>query len=180
MFLRSVAWTAILLASIVVQCGVTRANQSHVLIDQRGHRFTLEALRGTPIALTFVSAHCHDACPLINAQIAQAAAAARAHLRAIRFLTLSLDPERDTRVDMMHLAREFSADPRVWIVASGERDYIRSLLKRFAVQTTRGPDGYADAHSTFVYLLDARGSVTATILPSSTFTVQLDDKVGSI
>ena len=177
MSLRSVAWTTILFASIVVQCGVAPASPSHVLIDQRGHRFTLESLRGTPVALTFVSAHCHDACPLINADIAQSAMNARVHLRAIRFLTLTLDPQRDSPTDMRHLADEFSADPRMWIVASGERAYIRSLMKRYAVQTTRGANGYADAHTTYVYLLDARGNAIATMLPSSNLSAQIDDKV---
>ena len=118
MLLRSVAWTTILFASIVVQCAVALASGSDALIDQRGHRFTLASLRGTPIALTFVSAHCHDTCPLVNADVAQAAIKARANFRAIRFLTLSLDPERDSPTDMRHIAEQFSADPRVWIVAS--------------------------------------------------------------
>lgn len=177
MFLRSVAWTTILFASIVVQCGVAHAATSDTLIDQRGHRFTLTSLHGTPVALTFVSTHCHDACPLINAEIARAAQRVRERFRSIRFLTLSLDPERDSQSDMVHLARQFSADPRVWIVASGDSAYIRSVMKRFAVQTTRGADGYADAHTTFVYMLDAQGKLATTLLPSSDLATQLEEKV---
>ena len=177
MFLRSVAWTTILFASIVVQCGVAHAATSAMLIDQRGHRFTLTSLRGTPIALTFVSTHCRDACPLINAEIAQAAQRVRESFRSIRFLTLSLDPERDTQSDMVHLARQFSADPRIWIVASGNAAYIHSVMKRLAVQITRGADGYADAHTTFIYMLDAKGKLAATLLPSSDLASQLEEKV---
>ena len=55
------------------------------LVDQTGHAFTLGSLRGSPVALTFVSAHCTDACPLINAQFARACLSAR---RCTRFYSV--------------------------------------------------------------------------------------------
>lgn len=147
------------------------------LIDQTGRAFTLASLRGSPVAVTFVSAHCSDACPLIDAQYRQAAAAlSKAHL-PLRLLTITLDPERDSPADMRKLAKTFSADPRRWIVAGGSRADVHEIMNAFGVIAQRGPDGYADMHSTIVYLIDARGVLRKSILPSTNFAAQLVDEM---
>lgn len=147
------------------------------LVDQTGHDFTLTSLRGTPLAVTFVSAHCTDACPLINAQFSLAAAALdKAHLN-MRLVTITLDPERDSISDMRKLARSFSANPRRWIVAGGDRADVHAVMNEFGVIAERGADGFADMHSTIVYLIDAKGVVRKNILPSNDFSSQLVDEV---
>ena len=81
------------------------------LVDQQGHTFTLASLRGKPLVLTFIAAHCTDACPLINAQFADAAQRiAEAHLDA-RLLTVTLDPEHDSPRTMRELAQPFRGRP---------------------------------------------------------------------
>ena len=176
MFLRSVAWTTILLASIVVPSGVS-AHRTAV-VDQRGRAFTLQALRGAPTVVTFISAHCTDACPLINAQIAQAA---RASLPSnTHYASITLDPERDTRADMQRLARTFGANPSQWSFVSGGAAAIYQLMKRFGIVAVRGRDGYARAHTTFVYVLDRRGRLAATIMPSSALPSTLSREIASL
>ena len=74
------------------------------LVDQRGRSFTLASLQGRPLVITFISAHCTDACPLIDGQFADAAARiAHLHLTA-RLLTITLDPEHDSPRTMRELA----------------------------------------------------------------------------
>jgi protein SCO1/2 len=177
MFLRSVAWTTILLASIVVHSGVHAAT-SPAVVDQRGRAITLEALRGAPVVVTFISAHCSDACPIINAQIAQAAHASQAS--STHFLTITLDPERDTRIDMQRLARTFDANPAQWTFASGGVAAIHALMKRFGVAAQRGRDGYADAHTTLIYVLDRNGRLAATLLPSTNLQTSIASEVASL
>jgi protein SCO1/2 len=177
MLLRSVAWTAILLASIVVQCGVS-ATASKAVVDQRGRDFTLQALRGAPTVVTFVSAHCTDACPLVNAQIAQAA---RASLPSnTHYASITLDPERDTRADMANLANAFDANPSQWSFVSGTPAAIHALMKRFGVVAERGRSGYAKSHTTFIYVLDRQGRLAATILPSNHLQSILATEVSSL
>ncbi|HZT12536.1 MAG TPA: SCO family protein [Candidatus Baltobacteraceae bacterium] len=150
-----------------------------VLVDQTGHRFTLAALRGTPVALTFVSAHCSDACPLINAQFSAAAGSLeRRHVR-LRLLTITLDPERDSAADMRRLAKTFSANPRRWIVAGGSVADVHAVMHAFGVVAQRGADGYADFHSTVVYLIDAHGAFRKIMLPSTNLPEQLIGEVRS-
>ena len=140
---------------------------SNALIDQRGNRFAVESLRGAPLVVTFIAARCTDACPLINAQIAAAAHDPRAGSRHVRFLTVTLDPEHDTLATMRTLANRFDARPPRWIVATGDVSTVHTMMRRFGVVTQVGADGVPDMHTTFVYVLDARGQLERTLLASS-------------
>lgn len=149
------------------------------LVDQRGHAFTFADLRGTPLAVTFVAAHCTDACPLVDAQFAQAAhTIARRHMR-LRLVTITLDPAHDTLRDMREIARRFDADPRVWIVAGGSLRDVRATMRAFGVVAQRGRKGYADVHTTFVYFIDASGNLRGSILASTAMTAQILHQAGA-
>lgn len=137
------------------------------LIDQRGRSFTLSSLRGRPLVLTFVAAHCTDACPLINAQFADAAhRIAIDHLDA-RLLTVTLDPEHDSPGTMRDLARRFDANPRYWLLASGSIQAVHAVMHEFGTVSEEGRRGYRDEHTTFVYLVDSDGRPAQTMLASS-------------
>jgi protein SCO1 len=137
------------------------------LVDQRGAGFSFEALRGHPVVVTFVSARCTDACPLINSLISQAAASARARHSSMRFVTITLDPAHDSQRDMRKIADTFAADPLRWQLVSGKPTTIERLMQRFGVVTRDGASGRPDAHTTFVYVLDSEGRLVRTLLPSS-------------
>ena len=137
------------------------------LIDQRGHSFTLATLRGKPLVVTFISAHCTDACPLINAQFADAARRIeQAHLAA-RLLTITLDPEHDSPATMRELAQRFQANPRYWLLAGGRLSDVHAIMRRFGAASVEGRRGYRDEHTTFVYVFNAGGDLTQTMLASS-------------
>lgn len=145
------------------------------LVDQLGRHFTMTSLVGTPFAVTFVAARCTDACPLINAQFAAAAQRLhRANVRA-RLITITLDPQHDTPAVMSQLAQRFDADSRYWLLASGAAPEVRTILDLFGVVARQSRHGYPDEHTTFVYLFDARGNLTQTVLASSGLDQQLFD-----
>ncbi len=137
------------------------------LIDQSGHAFSLASLQGRPLAVTFVSTRCTDACPLIEAQFAQAAVRLAQRHSNVRLLTVGLDPRTDPPSAMRALAKRFDADPRYWVLASGRAGDLDRVLHAFGVVTQRGPGGDREAHTTFVYIFDARGRLQKTMLASS-------------
>lgn len=155
-----------MLCTIAVHPGLAPAHDSIMLLDQRGKPFAFESLTGAPLVITFVSAHCRDACPIVEAQIARCAERFDHSPLAITFLTVTLDPERDNVSDMRRLAHNFDARPPRWIFASGASKDVHALMTRFGVVTQRDARGYATSHSTFVYILDARGRGQQTLLPS--------------
>jgi protein SCO1 len=149
------------------------------LIDQTGHAFTLGALRGTPLIVTFVSAHCTDACPLINAQFADAARQVQRRRIAARLLTITLDPEHDTPATMRALAKRFEANPRYWLLASGSLDDVHQIMRAFGVVAVQGERGYRDQHTTFVYVFNAGGNFVRTMLASTDLSAAIVDAVRS-
>jgi protein SCO1/2 len=170
---------ALLLAALIVPASPGHASQPARLVDQGGRGFTFASLRGKPLVVTFVAAHCTDACPLVNAQFQQAGELFAARHIDARLLTITLDPENDPPAVMRDLARRFSADPRHWIVASGRVNDVHAIMREFGVQTQRGPDGYADVHTTFVYILDRHGRLFKTMLASTMLGTQIADEVRS-
>ncbi len=147
------------------------------LIDQSGRPFTLASLRGEPLVVTFVSAHCTDACPLIDAQFADAARRiAQAHVTA-RLLTITLDPEHDSLATMRQLARRFQADPRYWLVAGGAPSDVHRIMRAFGVVSILGERGHRDEHTTFVYVFDKSGDLVKTMLASTDLSDAIVDEV---
>lgn len=137
------------------------------LEDQRGRHFTLASLRGKPAVVTFVSAHCTDTCPLTDAQFSRTEREiARRRLR-VRLVTVTLDPEHDSPAVMRKLAAKFGANPRYWLVAGGTPANVHRVMRAFGVVAQRGKDGYADVHTTFIYLLNSNGYLSGELLPSA-------------
>jgi len=137
------------------------------LVDQRGHDFTLASLRGKPVVLTFIAAHCTDACPLINAQFADAARRIQDARLDARLLTVTLDPEHDSPITMRELAQRFDANPRYWLLAGGAIADVHALMREFGTISEEGRKGYRDEHTTFVYVLSSGGELSRTMLASS-------------
>lgn len=159
------------LASIVAFATAVPANgatASHTaLVDQRGAPFSLAQLRGSNVVVTFVAARCTGVCPLVNAQIAEASRDPGLYVRNVRFVTITLDPMRDTHADVARLARAFRADPARWILASGPAANVRAVLEQFGVL------GNAREHTTFVYVLGADGRLRARFPASANVTAQI-------
>jgi protein SCO1/2 len=159
------AAAAALIVAIAAARGEHAGARNVALIDQLGRHFTLNDLRGRPLIVTFISAHCEGVCPLIESQVAAAAERQRREHGNVRFLTISLDPERDTHADLVHIARTFDADPSYWLIAGGQPADVHQLMQTFGVDVARGADGYADAHTTFMTVLASDGRVAGTMLP---------------
>jgi protein SCO1/2 len=171
-------WASALAALVAFTALASPANATPLpLIDQNGNAFTLGSLRGQPFIVTFVAAHCTDACPLVNAQFAQAQQLFEQQHVNVRLLTITLDPEHDPPAVMRALARRFNADSRHWIVASGNPKVVHAVMNLFGVQAERGRSGYAEMHTTFVYVFDRRGRLHKTLLASTILGSQLADDV---
>jgi protein SCO1/2 len=119
------------------------------------------------LIVTFVSAHCSDACPLINGQFAAAAQRIEGEHLAARLLTITLDPEHDSPQTMRELARRFEADPRHWLVAGGSRSDVHAMMRAFGVISIEGKHGSDDHHTTFIYAINPNGDLAQTLLASS-------------
>jgi cytochrome oxidase Cu insertion factor (SCO1/SenC/PrrC family) len=182
--LRAVVATAILIAVVALQSApaiaVPQATAPPQLVDQTGRAFTLESLRGRVLVVTFVSAHCTDACPLVNAQFSDAAQRIASHGLSARLLTITLDPQHDPPSLMRALANRFQANPRYWLVASGRPRDVDAIVRAFGVVARVGKSGYREEHTTFVYVFDSTGKLNKTMLASSGLSGDIVDAVGTM
>ena len=169
--LAVVAISQIVLAGALASASVADAQTT--LRDQRGMPFDLAMLRGTPTVLTFIATHCRDACPLINAQFEDVQRQLRSAHLPLRLLSLTLDPQNDHLADMQRVARTFEADPKYWVLATGTRPTIDRIMRRFGVVAQKDARGYADTHTTFIYVLDKRGRLVKTMLAGSRLSADL-------
>jgi protein SCO1 len=147
------------------------------LQDQNGRAFSYEQLRGKPSIVAFIATHCKDACPLINAQFGALAQSVKAQHLGVHLVSITLDPEHDSFKDMRRIATLFKADPRIWTLVSGKPAKIHELMSRFNVIAVRGKDGFADTHSTFVFLVDRNGRPRKALLASNVLTEDVIDQV---
>jgi protein SCO1 len=137
------------------------------LVDQLGAHFRIADLRGKPVAVTFVASRCTDACPIANAQFARLQERlTRGHIAAT-LLTVTLDPAYDTPFVMAAQAHQYGADGRIWRLASGMQSDVRAVMHAFNVTAEANGNGAPEVHSSFVYILSARGKLARTLLLST-------------
>jgi len=131
------------------------------MVDQLGRTFTLRALH-RPAAVVFIDLDCDDACTIAEGLFARLAGSLAAQHVDAQLVTLTLDPDADPPIAMAAMARRFSADPGRWRWASGRPADVKRLMAAFGVVRIS-----TSFHSTFAYVLDARGIPVRTI-PLST------------
>ena len=98
------------------------------LIERSGRRVKLSDLRGKVWIANFIYTHCPDTCPLQSAQMArlQGDFATEGDLRLV---SITVDPERDTREVLSQYANRFGADPDRWLFLTGEKGAIYRLAQ---------------------------------------------------
>ncbi len=127
------------------------------LTDQDGRPFDLAGLRGSPVFLYFGYTHCPDVCPTTLADLRAGIKEAGIDARVV-FVTI--DPERDDAAAMKQYVDYYGAD---YVGLTGTADQIAETAADWGVTYRHLPSdsasGYAMAHSTDAYLIDAQGQL---------------------
>jgi len=129
------------------------------LTDQDGRRVALKELRGKVLAVTFIFASCADTCPLLTAKLA----AVQDRLGAafgpdVRFVSITVDPERDTPPVLKRYAQAYHAKPAGWSFLTGTPAEIREVAGRYGVIYKKTPQGDVD-HTFLTSLIDRGGTL---------------------
>ena len=75
-----------------------------------------------------------------------------------RFVSISLDPERDTPEALRSYAEAHGADLAGWSFLTGTSDEVGAALGRYGVGSVRGEDGEID-HVVATFLIDSEGRI---------------------
>jgi len=127
------------------------------LTDQDGRPFDLASLRGAPVFVYFGYTHCPDVCPTTLADLRAAIKLAGVPAKVV-FVTI--DPERDDAAAMKQYVDYYHAG---YTGLTGTDAQIAEAAAAWGVSYRKlesdSASGYAMAHSTDVYLVDATGNL---------------------
>jgi protein SCO1/2 len=129
------------------------------LIDQNGAKLALADLRGKLVLLDFIFTSCQGPCPMLTSAHVTLQRMLSPELRArTRFVSISLDPVRDTPMALRAYALARGADLAGWSFLTGDPEAIAVVLKGYGVGSMRRPDGQLD-HLVATFLIDPEGRI---------------------
>jgi protein SCO1/2 len=130
-----------------------------VLTDQHGQPFRLSEQRGRVVLLFFGYASCPDVCPTTLGIWKRVQADLGADAERVRFVFVTVDPERDTQERMREHLALFSPD---FVGLTGTLEELEPIYQAYGVFREKEtlPDselGYQIVHTSSAYVIDADG-----------------------
>ncbi|WP_435010780.1 SCO family protein [Tundrisphaera lichenicola] len=129
------------------------------LVDTQRHFFSLGSLRGKAVVVSFVYTTCTGTCPLTTAKLDKVRRRLREEGlwgRSVEFVSITLDPDRDTPEVLERYARAYRADPNSWHFLTGPPDRVAKVISDWDMWAKLGPSGVID-HPSRIFLLDPSG-----------------------
>lgn len=128
------------------------------MTDHRGRPFDLhaETAAGNVVVLFFGYTSCPDVCPTTLAHHKQVKEILGENSDRVRFVMVSVDPERDSRERMGQYVEAFDKD---FIGLTGTRDELAQVWRAYNVSPEKeeiegSALGYAVSHPAFTYVID--------------------------
>jgi len=130
-----------------------------VLTSQDGKQVALADLRGKVVAVAFIYTSCPDICPLLTDKMARVQDKLGAAFGAkVAFVSITLDPERDTPEVLKDYAQFWAAKLDGWSFLTGSLEAVRDVTRRYGVFFAKKEDGSVE-HSQLTTLIDAEGQM---------------------
>jgi protein SCO1/2 len=146
---------------------VARDINAFELVDHHNAAFTDITLQGRWSFLFFGYTHCPDVCPTTLSVLNSVAQQLGDDARDVRFVFISVDPERDTPEQLARFVSYFNSD---FIGVTGNPEAIERLTRQLGVlhmrvAATDNPGSYLVDHTAGVFLVDPDGKYHAVFMP---------------
>lgn len=118
------------------------------LVNQDGEsvRFFDDVLKDKVVLISFIFTNCEGACPLITYKMTQVRDRMEAYVgQPLHFVSLSIDPERDTPAALKEFAQTHDAYQDAWTFLTGKPEVIKEITSRLGQYTDN-----VEAHSTLM------------------------------
>jgi protein SCO1/2 len=150
------------------------------LLDQHGEPTTLRAFEGRTLVLNFIFTHCVVACHTQVRSLNAVRAALPADIRSrVQFLSVSIDPSRDTPDTLREYARNMGIDDPDWRFTTASPDHIARIARALGVKRESLPDGQMD-HTLMVILFDAKGRLMQRYAGAEVNAARLVREIGDV
>jgi protein SCO1/2 len=130
---------------------------SYRLVDQEGRTRTPDELRGSVWVADFIFTSCKSVCPVLSAKMVQIQHAIPDP--RLKFVSFSVDPERDTPDALRAYAKRWAPDETRWTLLANTAASLADLSKGMKTYVERQPDPDATLHSAELFLVDGEGNV---------------------
>ena len=130
---------------------------SYRLVDQTGRIRRPDELRGSVWIADFIFTSCKSVCPVLSARMVQVQRAIQDP--RLKFVSFSVDPERDTPEALRAYAARWAPDESRWTLLATTRESLADLAKGMKTFVERQPDPDATLHTTQMFLVDGQGRV---------------------
>mgnify|MGYP003343502519 CR=1 FL=1 len=138
------------------------------LTNQEGKIITWDSLRGKIIVADFFFTHCPTICPGLTRNMKRMALSLNNGQKVgdrtnkfIRFISFSIDPERDSVERLKFWADKYQIDPEQWWLLTGDKKQIYDLILneiKIPVEDGKGVDSNF-AHTDHFVLIDSNRHV---------------------
>jgi protein SCO1/2 len=127
------------------------------LTSQDGAPVKLADYRGKVVAVTFIFTLCADTCPVLTPMMSFVQDQLGNDFgEKIRFVSITVDPERDTPEVLKEYAQAFGANLAGWSFLTGAPEAIREVTRRYGVFAAKAANGSID-HTFLTSIIDQRG-----------------------
>jgi protein SCO1/2 len=127
------------------------------LTSQDGGRVTLADFRGKVVAVTFIYTLCTTTCPVLTPTMSFIQDQLGPDFGTkIAFVSISVDPERDTPEVLKEYGQAFGANLAGWAFLTGTPDAIRDVTRRYGVFASKTANGDVE-HTFLTSIVDPRG-----------------------
>ena len=121
-------------------------------------RFELAAAKGSVVLLYFGYTHCPDVCPTVLSTWARAKRALGGDSAGVRFVFVSVDPQRDTPALAVAYARQFD---KAFVGTAPTETELKRFVRDWGIAAYAESDprtnDYTVAHPAHTYVVDADG-----------------------
>jgi protein SCO1/2 len=134
------------------------------LIDQDGQRlkFYDDVLKDNVVVISFIFTNCQGACPLMTRNLTMIRDMLPDTARGeINFVSISLDPVRDTPSAMKEFAQTHNADQDGWLFLTGKPENVNLVTQRLGTYTDD-----LEAHTTMLIAANVREAHWTKIPPN--------------
>lgn len=129
------------------------------LTNQDGQSLSLARLRGKVAVATFIYASCTDTCPLLTAKMAGIQKRLGSDFGSrVYFISVTVDPERDTPEVLGRYARAHGANLDGWAFLTGSPAQIREVSRSYGIYVKKQERGDVD-HTFLTSIIDQGGTL---------------------
>jgi cytochrome oxidase Cu insertion factor (SCO1/SenC/PrrC family) len=136
------------------------------LTERSGKTITEKDLQGSVWVASFVFTRCMGPCPQVTATVARFQADLK-DVPGVKFVTFTVDPDRDDAAKLREYAAHFNADPERWLFLTGREEVVHKMMReqfKQAIERKTGEEakpGDEFGHSTRLLLVDRTGTIRA-------------------